>query len=461
MYELSRPQLTELKDNARVVLEELVTPDAIYASSNMGGQGQFHGKYGRDEEITQDFQMAAAEFDISTDRSLLEFGWSALAHSVKFMGRRSNPATGEQPGAGAHVVRKFKEGDDTPEVQRQYAAETNERPWFVDPDDGLLKNWDTADAPALWILAVLRGQRRFGLEVSTEMEDGLRATSGWIIARTEQYDGLVGFTGADEQPGRVYSGLRNQGWKDTTDIYQTPDGENAPHPIKDVLVNAESWAALRDAAEYFAARDAVYSKKLRETADVLQRKFNDDETGFVLKSRKGLAQAIDGDGNRLEQRAVDQGAVLWARTLDGEVIVDPGVATDIAEEMTSPEMFNPEAGIRNYALGTEFSHGTRYHGSSHTFWPFMSGMVARGLEQMGETEKAEKIMHGMLNAVYTLGTNIEMFVQNEQDEFEPWSHPDPDIGQMSSREQAWTAGAVYYATSYILSTEKQDTGGTQ
>jgi glycogen debranching enzyme len=300
---------------------------------------------------------------------------------------------------------------------------------------------------------MLRSERRLDENLSDTMQNHMRAALDWIITNAEQYNGLIGFIGADIQPGRVYSGLHNQGWKDTEAVYQTSEGENAPHPIKDVLVNAEAWAALHDGANYFASKDAEFSDRLQRAATNLRQRFNTTNDGFVLATNDGLAQAIDGNDRQLEQSSVDQGAVLWAQTADGKLCVDPNMTQSIIEKMLSPDMFNPEAGIRDYAKGTVFTHGTNYHGSPNTYWPFMSGMVARGLEQLGRSQEAEKIMYAFLNAIYELGTNIEMFIQDDQDRFEPWSHPDPEIGQKSSRQQAWTAAAVYYATSYLLHKE--------
>src|SRR5690606_17314932 len=124
----------------------------------------------------------------------------------------------------------------------QHAARTNELPWYVDPESDILKNWDTADGTPLWALTLLRSSFALEETLGDDMRDHLRFALDWVIHNIEQYDGLVGFTSASQQPGREYSGLHNQGWKDTESVYQTTDGDDAPHPIKDVLVNAEAWA---------------------------------------------------------------------------------------------------------------------------------------------------------------------------------------------------------------------------
>ena len=452
MEQIQRGDLEQLQESAHRLLDELVTPDGIYASAAIGWEGPYHAWFGRDGAITADFLVAATEY--GGDRALARTAIQALVKFSDYQGKAPVAATGEETGKLPHEVRaEFNDVDGV-----QHAARTNELPWYIDPEDDTLKNWDTADGTALWGLALLRAEaQEIGgyLKENTEIAERLRAALDWIMRTIGQYDGLVGFVGAGEQPGREYSGLHNQGWKDTEAIYQTPAGDNAPHPIKDVLVNAEAWAVLREGADFFAATDDSYSQRLREAADKLKRRFNDPDDGFLLDTENVvLAQAIDGSDTRLEQSSVDQGAVLWAHTGNKETIVDERVKQRLVSLSMSDKMFNDEAGVRNYAKGTKFNHGTRYHGSSTTYWPFMSGMIARGMEQTGFDSEAERVMKAYLNAVRTLGTNIEMFIQNENDEFEPWSHPDPEIGQMSSREQAWTAAAVYYATSYLLHDER-------
>lgn len=441
MIELSSHDLRTLRDDSHALLTELVTPEFIYASLDMDGEGPYHAGFGRDSAITAEYIFAALEY--GGDRSLALLTLTALKNFARYRGRTNNPATGEEKGKMPHEIRNELTGI---MHEKQHAAGTNELPWFIDPADGVLKNWDTADATSLWIRAILRGHKALRLEIDDDTGQALRDALGWLLTTVDKYGGMIGFTGAEFQPGRVHSGIRNQGWQDSKNIYQLPDGELAPHPIKDVLVNAEAWSALSDGALYFAATDKAFSAQLQQAADRLQREFNDPETGFVLPSRKGLAQAIDGTGRRLEQRGVDQGAVLWARTMDGRICVSDDVANDIITEMMSDDLFNPQAGIRDYALGTTFHGGTNYHGSSHTYWPFMSGLVARGIEQQGDKLNARRVGRAMLSAINTLGTNIEMFIQDENDQFEPWSHPDPNIPQKSAREQAWTGAAVYYWT---------------
>lgn len=445
MSELTKVELQELNDNSYELLKELVTPEGIYASAQIGWQGPYHAWFGRDGAFTADFILASVEH--GGDEALANVALSALERFANWQGKVNNRETGEEIGKIPHEIRtEFSHVQDI-----QHAVGTNEKPWFIDESDDTLKNWDTADGTPLWVLAVLRGSKRLEKELSPETADNLRSALNWIIDSIEKGNGLVQFVGAGLQEGRVYSGLHNQGWKDTKDVYQRPESGNAVHPIKDVLVNAESWAALIDGAIYFESTDPAFSQLLFENAQRLKQTFNSTDQGFLLPNREGLAQAIDGNGDQLTQSAVDQGGVLWAHSERGEVCVDDEMVKTIIDRLLSPDMFNSEAGIRDYAKGTVFTHGTNYHGSSNTYWPFMSGVSAIGMQQLGHVDQAELVMKAYLSAINTLGTNIEMFIQDDNDQFEPWSHPDPDIPQKSSRQQAWTAAAVYYATTYLLS----------
>lgn len=438
--ELSPEAVDSLHDNARDLLDELVTEEVIYASSNLGWEGLYHALFGRDSAITASFIFDSLQY--GGDRVLAKKAMSALRNMSRYQGREDNAATGEQRGKIAHEVRAVTERS------IHHGPGTNKEAWYIDPEDNLLKNWDSVDATPLWILAMIRGAKGLDEELNDDDIENIRLGIEWIITNIKEYHGLVGFTGADKQVGRTKSGLHNQSWKDSGDAYQTLEKDYPEHPIKDVFVNASAWAALRVGAELFREDDDFYNEVISQ-ANALRDKFNNELEGFIIPDTKLLSQAIDGDGNQLPQQSIDAGAVLWAYAdgLINELCVDDDIADSLVAKMISEEMLNPEAGIRNYEKGTEFREGgTNYHASAYTYWPFMSMLVAQGMLNYGADYEAEKVMKATLKAIEYLGTNIEMFIQNTNDEFEPWSHPDSEIPQKSAREQAWTAGGVYWAT---------------
>lgn len=444
---LSTAELIELRDNAKTVLDKLVTLQGIYASTSDGWMGPYHAWFGRDSAITTDFLCAAVEF--GGDINLADTGRRALLALARWQGQKNNEATGEEDGKLPHEIRKH-----FTEVQElQHAPNTNQKPWFIDPVDGILKNWDSVDATALWLIATVRAHRKLSMPYKGETRLQMKKAYEWLLRNMSHYEGFVGFLGADLQDGRRYSGLHNQGWKDTYQVYQDDQGL-AKHPIKDVLVNAEAWAALQFGLEEFRDEDPELARRLRMAAETLRKLFNDPEKGFLLKDETYFAQAIDGRGKQLPQLSADVGMCLWAFCQD-DCVIDYPYVDRIVEKITQPELFNPVAGVRSYALGTEFHYGsTRYHGSPYTYWPFVSGLVARGLLHFGYDDQAAKIMTAYLLAVKHFQSNIEMFAETSDHRLVPWHHP--ELEQQSAIQQAWTSAAVYYASLYLLDTSRKN-----
>jgi glycogen debranching enzyme len=438
---LTKDELIALRDRAWETLNTLITPQGIYASFDYGWDGPYHSWFGRDSAITTDFICAAIAY--GGDSELAIRAQQALTTFMAWQGKTDDAATGEEKGKFPHEIRATFDNID----RVQHAPNTNRLPWYVDPADHLLKNWDSVDSTALWVVTMIRAhkvlkQSSYSEAVRASMRHGLE----WIMKNIETYDGLVGFIGADQQPNRTYSGLHNQGWKDSFQIYQNDDGTLATHPIKDVLVNAEAWTALYEASEVFSD-DAEFSSRLSKTAGMLRERFNDVQKGFLLPDKTYFAQAIDGNGKQLPQTSIDVGMCLWMGH-EGMNVIDPQYIDEVTSKVKDATMFNPRAGIRDYGLGTVFKQGTLYHGSSHTYWPFASILVARGLDKFDYHEEAAEVITATLSAVERLGSNIEMFVETLNLKLVSWHHP--KVGQRSSAEQAWTAAAVYFGALYLL-----------
>lgn len=435
---LTKADIAALRDRAKRILDELVTPQGIYASVDNGWSGPYHSWFGRDSAITADLVLAAVRY--GGDDALAKTALQGMLSFAKWQGVKDDPTTGEERGKMPHEVRDTFNSVD----QVQHASGTNQMPWFIDPADGLLKNWDSADSTALWVIAVLRLHNYLHIPLQPETKQVVKNALEWIIRTIESFDGLIGFVGADLQAAREYSGLHNQGWKDTFQIYQNTNGDLAAHPIKDVLVNGEGWLALYESAEYF---DGDFAAHLRFMADQLKARFNRATDGFLLPGEGYFAQAIDGQNVQLPQYSADVAMCLWA-SHKGECVIDTRYVDTVARTVTGFDMFNPKVGVRNYAVGTTFSQGTLYHGSAYTYWPFVSALVARGLLRFGYESEALEVAEATLLAVQRLGSNIEMFIETPNGQIVSWHHP--KVGQESSKEQAWTAAAVYFASLFLL-----------
>lgn len=440
--QLDKSDLKMLRRRSKKVLLQLITERGIYASTGRGWRGAYHAWFGRDSAITAGLVFQAEK--LGHRKRLAKKTYRALQQFAHWQGSKDNPETGEELGKFPHEIRdKFSKVNEF-----QHAAATNSKPWFID-SDGLLKNWDTCDSTPLWIIAIARGNRYYGRKFSHETLLQLKLALRWCLQNIEKNGGLAGFYAAELQPGRLYSGLHNQGWKDTVQIYQYADGQLATHPIKDVLINAETWAALKYGAEIFAKRDKIFAQQLEEQAQALKKRFNNPETGFLITdTAEGpfYAEAIDGKNQKLPSVAADVGMCLWAY-YDDECVIDKKYLSSVVARIMMPDMFNPNAGVRDYSLNSTFIQGTSYHGSPYTYWPFVSGLIAAGLDHFGYKKESAQVAEAMLAGVSNFDTCIELFVETKNGRYHPWHHPKLD--QQSAANQAWSAAGIYYAARYL------------
>lgn len=438
---LTESDIAKLQQDAADVLDSLITSEGIYASSDAGWMGPYHSWFGRDSAIVTDLVCAA--YELGGDKKLAQRSLDALLAFGIWQGKRDSVATGEEKGKMPHEIRTvFNDVD-----RVQHAKGTNHKPWFIDKKDGFLKNWDSVDSTPLWVIAVIRGHKILKRSYEETTLSMLRSALEWILGNLREYNGLLGFTGADLRPQRSYSGLHNQGWKDSYHIYQHADGSLAEHPIKEVLANAEAWLALQLGAKIFG-HDEMFSSQLIKVAARLKEQFNSSKQGFLLPGHSFFAQAIEGNGKQLRQVAIDVPACLWA-SVDNSVVIDEAYIDVIAKRVMNASLFTPYAGIRNYEVGTSFPQGTLYHGSDHTYWPFMSALVARGLWDFDYKEEAVWVVRAYLSAVKEMGSNLEMFIEDDGGDLISWHHPILD--QESAHQQAWTAAAVYYGATLLSS----------
>ena len=196
-------------------------------------------------------------------------------------GSAVNPTTEEQPGRILHEVRSGLDAEAALGGGSVYYGTVDATPLFVMlveqahrwglPDDDVRSLLDAVDRAIDWI-------ERFG------DRDG---------------DGYVEYQRATDR------GLVNQGWKDSFDAINHPDGTLAEPPIALAEVQGYVYAAYRARARlaaYFGDHDAA--AELSERAAVLRRRFNED---FWLPDRGYYALALDRDKRPVESLASNLG----------------------------------------------------------------------------------------------------------------------------------------------------------
>lgn len=433
-------ELDQLKKLATGTLDKLVTPDGIYASSAMGMEGLFHGFFGRDTAITA-YLISQAEHLEQTNFFL----WKAAQGLMKlknFQSKDDNPEIGAEKGKFPHEIRLNKEDYQhltTDLVKR------GERSWYVDPEDKVMKNWDANDATQLWIIVICRMHEKGMVEIDNELKQAIKDGLLWCIRNLRQYHG---FTGYKYNPHRPWNGCHNQTWKDSGGAYLLDDGSLAKQPIKDVFGSSLTWAALKYGEKLFAKTDLYFAKQLNEERNGLKSRFNSMLNGFLMydeRSEYYLADALDADNKQIMGISCDPGLALWAYC-DGESIIEDKYILHIVNRLMMSDIFDKDAGIRTYSCEGNIYDPVGYHRSQHNFWPFVSALIADAFNHFGYKQQSADILQGMVKAVKQFNSCVELFVKKDNT-YERFKHPYDN--QLSCVDQAWTAGALYYATNYL------------
>ncbi len=432
--------LSRLRNLSVSTLEKLVTDDGIYASSAMGMEGLYHGFFGRDTAITA-YLISQTEH-MGKNSQFLYKAVGGLVQLMKWQSKEDNPHTGEEHGKFPHEIRLNE--NDYKHLTSDLTAK-GWKSWYVDPNDKVLKNWDTADATQLWIIVISRMYEKNMVEMNSEMRSALKYGLMWTLRNIRDFQGFAGFAYDAERP---WAGCMNQTWKDSELAYMYEDGRKALPNLKDVFVNALSWCALRYGAKVFETFDHDFAHLLTTEAAALKQRFNELDRGFLMQDKKSgfyYAEALDHENNQLKGISCDPAMALWAYC-DGETIIDSQYIPHVVKRIMSTDMFDSEAGIRTYSCEGKAYDPILYHRGPHTYWPFVSALIADGLNHFGYGYETKQLLTAMVKGVQKFDSCIELFVKNN-DNYERFKNPLAD--QVSCTDQAWTAAAVYYATQYL------------
>src|SRR3989344_4555644 len=422
------------------VLFDLVKPDCIYASTDRGNEGMYHARFGRDGVTVQalilDGVIAAGRrfgFVESLDQGLLNNAINGMLSFGRYQAQEDVEERGERKGCLPHEVRTENH------FHLTAPKDGNAKPWYFNGRE--MKNYDSVDVTPLWAFQFGKLVNLGLIEPTPEEFIQFRKALEWILQNIVENDGFVGFT---FDPNRKYGGPRNQNWMDSEFTMRHQDGSPQVYPMKPVEVQPISWAALKNAEPVLRNfGDLSFSAETRKGASYLKDKFN-GEDGFIFEDSKGLylAEAVDGDGRQVRNITCNPGFLLWASYGRETIIKDKEVEPDVIRRLVSSELYDPGAGLRTYSQDTKvFFDPYAYHNGPNTFWPFISGIVASGLDELGYARQAEQLSLSSISAVEKLGSCIEIFQKDG-----PYlrKFKDPETGQTSCTDQTWTAAALYY-----------------
>jgi glycogen debranching enzyme len=342
-------------------------------------------------------------------RLLLPLG-TTLAHGTlrtlaRYQGSRFDERTGEAPGKIIHELREEHAGIGLP-----------------------ARYYGTIDATALWV-CTLHDAWRWGLEegLVRELLDPLRAALDWLTGPADtDADGFLEYVDTGG------TGLANQGWKDSGDGVQWPDGRIADPPI--ALCEAQAYAhgaavagAKLLAAHGVGAADARRAAELLAWAAALRGRFR---STFWVRDRVGPFPALALDAAK---RPVDSVTSNLGHLL-GTGLLEPAEAALVADRLAGPDL-DCGYGLRTLSRAAAGANPLGYHTGS--VWPHDTAIAVLGLAREGHGEVAAQLAHGLLAAAPSFGYRMpELFGGTDARQGEPvLAYP------AACRPQAWAAAA--------------------
>jgi len=408
-------------------IRDLETERGILASSRTEIYGCI---FGRDSLITS--LKLLKVFEKTDDAYYLALVGKVLNNLAELQGREMNPQSGEEPGK---IIHEFRPDNHAYLTQRADGA------WYLYPD-GVLRNYDTADATALFLMTS-HAYLRAGGDIESFLPN-IRAALMWMLEYGDSNgDALFDYRIPAE---RTFGGLVTQSWMDSEESVFFEERLGRPkYSIAPVEVQAYSYAALRAWADYFAERDSSFAATLPERAQSLKKAFN---ASFLIEEKHGgisLAFAIDGDGNQLISPRSSMGHCLFAAWTPSpgampESVLDAEHIPGIARRLLKPDLYVPRAGIRTLSRRSSRFDPNSYHNGS--IWPHDTMMCAEGLETFGFREEAKRVRASLVCAYTHFQTPLELFVFDRG-----FAEYCDDRGQGACRVQAWSAAALLAALS--------------
>ena len=318
-----------------------------------------------------------------------------------WQGTKADPESAEQPGKIPHELR---------------ASETDHGNGLVLP----AAYYGTHDATQLWVITLHKAWR-WGMPADEvrELLPALQKALTWMSDYADP-DG-DGFLEYIDESGH---GLANQGWKDSVDSVQWPDGTIAVAPIALCEVQAYAYSAAIKGAEILEAFGENGAAHWREWAANLRERFR---TSFWVDGYPAIA--LDAAKKPVAGPSSNLGHLL------GTGLLDPEEEQRVAEVLSSDDL-NSGFGLRTLSKAMTGFNPLGYHTGS--VWPHDTAMAIEGLYAAGATTTAASYVEGLVKAAESFGYRLPELYGGRglSDETTPTPYP------LSCRPQAWAAASA-------------------
>jgi glycogen debranching enzyme len=236
-------------------------------------------------------------------------------------------------------------------------------------------------------------------------------------------------------------GLRNQGWKDSYDSVQFPDGKLPEPPIALVEVQAYVYAAKLGMSRLLREHgDKANGARLAREAHLLKEHFNRD---FWMPSAGFYAQALDGSKRQVPSISSNPGHALYCG------IVDDSKAGQVVQRFMRDDMLSGW-GLRTLSSGERSFNPMSYHNGS--VWPHDNGIIAAGMRRYDYNVEAAIVMEQVVQAgirfkLFRMPELYCGFARDLRYYSVPAEYP------VSCSPQAWAAGSILHFCDLMLGIE--------
>jgi glycogen debranching enzyme len=342
----------------------------------------------------------------------------ALRVLAALQGRTKDDFRDEEPGKMLHELRAGR------------LTVTGQRPH--DPYYG------SADATPLWLVVLAEYAKLTANErLVRELWPSAMRAMAWIDSTIEAGGGFVRYQ------TRSPKGLRNQGWRDSSEGVQFADGTLAEPPI--ALCEVQGYVYDAKVRTARLARDVMHDEEsaarfLRE-AEELQVRFDQE---FWIGRRGGYyALGLEGSGRKINALTSNIGHLLWS-----------GIVPEDRSEAIVARLFAPGLwsgwGVRTASSRDLGYNPISYHNG--TVWPHDNSLISAGLARYGHRDEANKIALAMFEAAALQGYRLPEVLAGyaRRESRFPVRYPS------SSVPQAWATGAPFLWLRILLGIDVAD-----
>lgn len=337
---------------------------------------------------------------------------------AQFQGVRENPDTEEEPGKIFHELRRGELAN---------LAEIPHLPYY-----------GTIDATPLFVVLFVETMAWLGDgDMGRALYKDLLPAALRALEWCDNHGDLDGDGYVEYRPG-AKGGVTNQGWKDSFDSLQYPDGSPATLPAALIEVQGYVYEAKMGLARLarLNGNEPLASQLAQEASamkDRLNRDFWMDDEGF-------FAQALDGDKRPVPSVTSNPGHILWSGAADAEK------AARLVDRLMAEDMFSGW-GIRTLSSRSPNYNPMSYHNGS--VWPHDNSMIALGMKRYGFDKAAAEVIEAVTSAGLRFPSNRlpELFCGFPRDRR---FNSSPAAYIVSCSPQAWAAASPFLFLQTLL-----------